>query len=195
MLSSHHLHVPRAASATRRHHLQQRGLTLIETVVTVAVLAVGVVGVASGLAASERIAAVNQSQSQLEGAVRQFADWARASPSTSCTSANCPGLPYRYCATSAAGGNYAVAVQNALTAGALKMAGLTPTITTVFLSKAETRTAGGIVLSTVPPLQACFATTCPGATCVGDWGVQEIALKVTGGGSSLTRTIWKSRSW
>lgn len=181
-------------TAARRHRRgAERGLTLIETIVTVAILAVGVVGVAGGLAATERISTVNQSQSQLEVAMRQFSDWARTSPSTPCTSTSCPALPYTYCASSAAGGAYAQAVQNALAANSLHMPGVSPSIGVVYLSKGATRTVGSQTLAT-SPLQRCSGT-CPGASCVGDWGVQEIRLTVVGEGSSLTRTIWKSRAW
>ena len=177
-------------SPVRSGRRSQRGLTLIETIVTIAVLAIGVVGVGAGVAATEKISSIDQNQAQLEVSMRQFADWVRSSSSTSCTSAVCPNLPYTLCATKA---GYVANVASAKTAGALTAAS-NPVVTAVNLSTNGTRTPLGGTASFVAPEQRCSGT-CPGATCVGDWGAQEITLRVTTGVSSLQRVVWKSNGW
>ena len=75
----------------RRHsHLSQRGLTLIEMVLTIAVITLGAVGIAAGLAQSEHIAGVDQDQAQLEVAMRQVSGYVANSAAS--------GLTYKVCA-------------------------------------------------------------------------------------------------
>lgn len=181
---------PRGSRHPRRSG--QRGLTLIETVVAVAVLTVGVLGIASSLAAAERIATIDQNQAQLEVTMRQLADWVRSSSSSSCSNGSCPSLPYQTCAGVNA---YRASLQNAVSSGALTSAsGQTLAIQSVNLSTSGTRSpAGGGAIQT-PPQLTCSGT-CPGATCVGDWGVQEITVSVKSDISEVTRVVWKSMSW
>ncbi|HEX6538965.1 MAG TPA: prepilin-type N-terminal cleavage/methylation domain-containing protein [Candidatus Dormibacteraeota bacterium] len=170
------------AGPTRSGRRGQRGLTLIETLVTVAVLAIGVVGIGAGVAQTEKISGITQNQAQLEVSMRQFADWVRSSSST--------GLPYTLCATKA---GYNASVATAKSAGALTAAS-NPVVSAVNLSTSGTRTPSGGTAVNIAPLQTCSGT-CPGASCVGDWGAQEITLQVSSAGSTLTRVVWKSNGW
>lgn len=177
-----------------RRCARQRGLTLIETLVAVAVLTIGVVGIAGGVAATQKVAAVSQNESQLELTMRQFSDWVRTSSSSSCTNAACPNLPYSVCAQPS---TYGSAITSAVAAGALTPpTGVTRSIQAISLSTAASRSSGGVA-TTMPPVPGgtCFSTTCPGASCIGDWGVQEITLRVSSGANSVTRVVWKSESW
>ena len=179
---------------TRSGRCGQRGLTLIETLVTVAVLAIGIVGIGAGVAQTENISTTVQTQSQLEVSMRQFADWVRSSSSTTCGSAvgSCPNLPYALCATPAYAGN----VTKAISAGALTPAsGETLTLLApVNLSTSGKRSLAGGSLVDVSPLQTCSGS-CPGPSCVGDWGVQEITVQVASGVHTLKRIVWKSNGW
>lgn len=186
----------------RRLKRGQRGLTLIETIVTVAVLATGVVGIAAGVSATQRISGITQNQAQLEVSMRQFADWVRDSTTTTCTTAagGCPNLPYALCASKTVYQTPNVA--NAISAGALTAAaGETLTITQVNLSTSGTRTPlGGAAVNVRPlavtPSPPCSgAGTCPGAGCIGDWGAQEITVQVVSGANKLSRIVWKSNGW
>lgn len=174
------LRVP-CGSPERRRHARQRGLTLIETIVTVAVMTVGVLGIASSLSAVERIATISQNQSQLEVSMRQLSDWARNSSSGTCSSAQCPAMPYRYCATDPS--TYNAFVVNAEASGALSSSIGSAPIRSVNVATGSTRTAGTTPY-TIPALASC--------TGGGDWGVQEITLKVTVSGNTVQRVVWKS---
>jgi prepilin-type N-terminal cleavage/methylation domain-containing protein len=179
----------------RQHRRGERGLTLIEIIITIALLTVGVVGIAGGIASAERIASVSQQQAQLEVQMRQLSDWARDSTSTGlpapCTTATgtvfC--LPYKTCATTA---TYQAFVNSAITAGILPPAAVAKlTVTHVYFSTSASRLGG-----TAPLAGHTCSGSCPGGSCVGDWGVQEITLTVsqpTGTSSprSVTRTVWK----
>jgi Tfp pilus assembly protein PilV len=171
------------ASIHRHRRIGELGLTLIEMIITIALITVGVVGIAAGVASAERIARISQDQAQLEVQTRQLSDWVRDSTSA--------GLSYKPCASKT---TYQASVNAAITAGVLTPpAGVQLTITNVYLSTNGSRNLVG-----TGPLNTCSGS-CPGASCVGDWGVQEITLLVTEptastGLRSLTRTVWKGNT-
>jgi hypothetical protein len=162
----------RAIGGRRATRRGERGLTIIETIATIFLLTVGIVGFAAGMAATERIATINQDQAQLEVATRQLSDWVRDSRA----------LPYVYC-EQASGTDYNVALGQALTPSA----GTTFKITKVLESPL---TAKGLPNGGAAPPQT---NGCPAG--VGDWGVQEITVKVSDAAHSVTRIVWKSASW
>jgi prepilin-type N-terminal cleavage/methylation domain-containing protein len=169
----------------RRERRGERGLTLIEIIITIALLTIGVVGIAGGIASAERIASISQQQAQLEVEMRQLSDWVRDSTSA--------GLTYKVCATDAI---YQASVNAAITAGVLTPPpGVQLNVTQVYLSTSGSRNGVG----TGPLSGGTCSGTCPGASCVGDWGVQEIALKITDPTGSMgtrvvTRTVWKGNT-
>jgi Tfp pilus assembly protein PilV len=169
------------ARPIRRRHSGQLGLTLIEIIITIALLTLGVVGIAGGIASAEHIANINQQQAQLEVQMRQLSDWVRDSTST--------GLTYAWCASTP---TYQASINAAITAGTLPPAAVAKlTVTHVYFSTSASRLGG-----TAPLAGHTCSGSCPGGSCVGDWGVQEITLTVsqpTGTSSprSLTRTVWK----
>ena len=172
----------------------QRGLTLIETLITVVLLASGVAGIMLAVAAVERTATISQNQAQLELAMRQLADYARdSSPATGLQYSNCeqvlPGgavtstSPSGTGPGSGAGGTY----QHQLM---LKFPTLPNHVSEMGFTQISESVLGTGLHNGAPtsPISTCSPST-------GDWGVQEIKLAVFGGGNQVTRTIWKSDAW
>ena len=168
---------------------------MIEMIATIALVSVGVVGIAGGIAATERIATVNQDQSQLEVGMRQLSDWVRDS---SCDAVVCfptlhRALPYSYCEQASVMGTDVYNVElNAAVAASLLIPPANATFKITKVQESPTGFANGLRngVGTPPPPQS---TGCPAG--VGDWGVQEITLKVSDAARSLTRVVWKSVSW
>jgi prepilin-type N-terminal cleavage/methylation domain-containing protein len=153
-------------SVARGRHRREHGLTLIEVLITLTILTIGMVGVMGGVAASQRIAGINQAQAQLEPAMRQLSDYVRDSSTQ--------GLPYKLCANTTTNA-YSLAGLGA------PPAGLQWSITKVAVSVTNGGTRNGVATA---PWQTC--------TSGGDWGVQEITLQVKTSSRSLTRVIWKA---
>lgn len=141
-------------------------MTLLEVMITIAILTIGVVGVMGGVAAAQRISGINQSQAQLEPAMRQLSDFVRDSSTQ--------GLGYKLCAN-LTNNKYSLAGLGAAPAG------LQWSITDVAVSATNGGTRAGVPTS---PIQTCGSG--------GDWGVQEITLQVKNASHSLTRIIWKA---
>jgi prepilin-type N-terminal cleavage/methylation domain-containing protein len=160
----------------RRNHYGEHGLTLIEVLLTIVIMAIGVVGVMGGVAASQRISGINQDQAQLEAAMRQLSDYVRDSSSQ--------GLAYKLCADT-------TTTPYSLSGAGSAPAGIQWSITSVVespYSAANPALNGGTrngTATTPPTGGVCSATT-------GDWGVQEITLKVKDAARSLSRVIWKA---
>lgn len=169
-------HARRRGRSARRG---QSGLTLIEMIVTLALLSVGIVGITGGIAATERIATVNQDQAQLEVAMRQLSDYVRDSSST--------GLAYQWCAQVTAPVTAASPGTSAYTSA---LPGRPAGVTQWGFSAIYESTAGKVNGTATSPVSA---TGCPAGT--EDWGVQEIKITVFDGARSLTRTVWKSYAW
>lgn len=150
-------------------------MTLIEMLVTIALLSAGVVGVAAGVAATERTAAINQDQSQLEVAMRQVSDYVRDSSSR--------GLPYQVCVSSYPNSS-------------LTLSGLDwKTQVDESVPNSDLRSPGNVAIPTVTNGQCTRTPT------QWDYGVQEIWVTVCDkscanpSNRSLTRIVWKSQSW
>ncbi|MGO8685955.1 MAG: type II secretion system protein J [Candidatus Dormibacteria bacterium] len=65
----------RLSAPTRGRRAGERGLTLIELLVTIAVMSVAVVGITAGLAATQLDSSIAQTQAQLEAAMRDVSDY------------------------------------------------------------------------------------------------------------------------
>lgn len=184
--------VSRAAPRSYPRRGGERGLTMIEMIATIALVSVGVVGIAGGIAATERIAAVNQDQSQLEVAMRQLSDWTRdSSCNTSCFMTQFRALPYSPCEQASVTGTdpYNVELQAAVSANLL-----TPPLNTKFvITRVQESPTGSNGLRNGVGTSPQTTAGCPAG--VGDWGVQEITLKVSDAARSITRVVWKSSSW
>lgn len=151
----------RAPVPRRRGHRGERGLTLIELLVAIALIGTAAVGVAYGFAAIVRTGTVTQDQARLEVASRQLSDFIRSRGA----------LPYVACATAA---TYTLPSAPA---------GLRWTITTVSIGTSAKH--NGV---SETPVSTCLGRTGGG----GDWGVQEITIRVSSVGRSLSRVVWKA---
>jgi hypothetical protein len=155
---------------------------LIESLVTIVIITTGVVGITGGLAAAERIAGINQEQSQLEVAIRQLADFVRATvPSDPSTL----GLQYRLCATPAIYNAHLPAKPTNLTSWSVKTVNVS--LTNDGGNPAGNGRRNGVATNALP------GGGCSGSTA--DWGVQEVTLEVAIGSRVLDRVVWKSQKW
>lgn len=149
---------------------------------------VGIAGVAAGAASTEKFASTFQNQSQLELVMRQLADFARdSSPTTGLQYTPCAQVTSPVTATSAGTGTYQSQLNtrfpSPLPAGVSHLGFIA-----VYESKTGTAFHDGVATIPKYPTTGCAANT-------GDWGVQEIKLAVFGGGSEVSRTVWKSDAW
>ena len=147
----------------RRGRRSQRGLTLIEMLVAVAVITVGVSGIIGGIAIVEKVAGIAQNQANLEVVMRQLSDLVRSDN----------GLPYKPCAQPTGSTKYTLPSAPS---------GVTWSITAIMESTSATRNGSSLPLPT-------GSSSCGSSTY--DWGVQEITLQVSSTSRSLTRTVWK----
>ena len=161
----------------------QTGLTLIETVVAMAVLTIGVVGIAYGFTAATRSASVSQEEAAQAIAARQLAGYVQSNPDVSGD-----GLQYEVCATA-----YSLNPPPGRSSKPPSPpAGISWAITNVTESTHET----GIAYPGTPvdPWGQPLPATCrPPGTSIEDYGVQEIQITVYGGRgvAPLTRNVWK----
>lgn len=135
-------------------------------IVTIAIISLGVIGIAAGVAAAEKTSGTEQAQAKLEVAMRQLSDLVRSDAAAP------NGVPYQPCAAT-----YSLPT----------LAGFTSTVTVVESTSATRIDTPGAAPTSPPALKAC-----PGGQ--SDWGVQEITLKVTDAVTLqvLTRTVWKA---
>jgi Tfp pilus assembly protein PilV len=167
----------------RQRRRAEHGLTLIEMLVTIALMTVGIVGVAALFANMERGAVITSDQATLEVAMRHVATYLQS-----------PSLVYAPCAATAAGSAYSVATT--LDNVPLKVSSVSVSLTPA--SAAEWQAGSGAGSGTPqPPIYDCnggphttTASTCPSSYC--DWGVQRLTVKLTSPtGRVLTRVVFK----
>lgn len=176
------------ALAARPNRQCENGLTLLETLITMVLLTVGMVGITASIAATQRVAAITQDQSQLEVAMRQLADFVRDSTPSglgyqTCTKVTVPVTPGAPGTTTGAN-PYSTQIGALARPSGVKQWGLTA----IALSTNGTH-------GTNPNIGALWTTGCLSGQ--GDYGVQKITLSVfdTVGTRSITRTVWKSVGW
>jgi prepilin-type N-terminal cleavage/methylation domain-containing protein len=169
----------RGVSAARDGRKGQRGLTLIEMLVAIAIMTVGVIGIAASFANIQRDAQVGQNQASLEATMGHVTDYLRSK-----------AVAYTYCAQQ--GSTYSVGMT---VEGVNLGLNAPPSVT---LTKVTNVDSNGTVL---PPLFDCASgspvapppgtTVCPSSYC--DWGVQRLTVTITSTtGRSLTRVVFKS---
>ncbi|HYA00999.1 MAG TPA: type II secretion system protein [Candidatus Binatia bacterium] len=147
--------------AKRHRRRGQAGLTLIEMVVTIAIVAIGLVGIAYGFTAAVGNAGSAQVEAQLNGAASYVANYLQSDDTTG----------YQACVST-----YAVPSPLPSPYG-----GVPPPVISVSESAASQSSPG----PGYTPLSG------PGVFCSNDYGVQEITITVTDGGQSVMRVVWK----
>ena len=154
----------RPIRSLRRDHSAQAGLTLIEMVVTIAILAIAVVGIAYGFSAVVSSAGDAQVQATLNGAAQYVSEYLQSD-------ANVPYAPCAHSYTVAAPPQFASTYPRVMVDGG-EWTG--PESFAVDLSVPDPGLG-------YPSLGHCSA----------DYGVQEITLTVSDGTSSVGLTVWK----
>jgi len=149
-------------SPRRRGRRGEVGFTLIEMLVTISVIAVGVVGIAYGFSAVVRGAGSAQVQATLDGAARDAADYLQTS------------LTYSPCDRPA----YSLSGLSAL-----------PGVSWTIASVSESSSAS--LVGFTGPVQCTTGRGRHSGTTSYDYGVQEITITVSEGSLSLTQTVWK----
>ena len=152
-------------------------MTLIELLVTIAVMTVGFVALLSGFAVIERQVGSTSDDAQLTTVARQVADVIKAEP-TLANGFGQGGLPYAVCASTS---SYSTPLN---APGRIAKGSDTVTVTSVTQSTGGTHTVSGVA----GPLLALASCTGGGS----DYGVQQITFKVTSPqGNSISRTVYK----
>jgi prepilin-type N-terminal cleavage/methylation domain-containing protein len=154
----------RIARQTRRRHGEQ-GLTLIELLVTIAVMGIGFLSLLEAFSTIELTVGATTDDTQLTSQVRQVQDYVESENFT-----------YIRCASAA---GYQAAIQTARTSGALVLlAGYTVTVNAVAQA-----TGGSDTIGAVSAIDNCSGTP--------DFGVQQIKFTVSSVRHSLARIVYK----
>ena len=169
--------VPRSGRPARRcARGGQRGMTLIEAIVALALVAVAVVALVLDLDAAQKSTTIAQNQASADAQLRYVSDYLRGHSTSA----------YVLCA-----GTATYSIPNPPSGPALNPSN---PVTAITLSKSATRNG-----SPISPLKDCKTGTVSPATCPVassppgcDYGVQEITITQTVGSTSLTRSVWKS---
>ncbi len=156
--------VPSGTRPSRRRRAAQKGLTLIETVVTLAIISIAVVGIAYGFSAAVRGAGDAQAQAELDSAAQTATNYVQSKLS--------------YCPCDVPG--------PACEGGPYSLAGLPMPSNVTNWSLTAVRE------SQPNPTPGFAGTSCNGGEV--DYGVQEITLVIASGPNSITRTLWKGDS-
>jgi prepilin-type N-terminal cleavage/methylation domain-containing protein len=159
--------------AARGRRDGERGVTLIEMLVTIAVMGAGVTAMVGGFAGAERGVAVARAQSALVAALRTASDDVRAAP-------------YRACAGVAAGEGYSVGVPGVAAATTVVRPTAPPT-----LSSATGPIASAATLCGASGGAMAGAACAAGAAEACDYGIQRVTVSVSSAGRTLSRDVWK----
>jgi prepilin-type N-terminal cleavage/methylation domain-containing protein len=159
--------------AARGRRGGERGVTLIEMLVTVAVMGAGVTAMVGGFAGAERGAAVARAQSALVAALRTASDEVRAAP-------------YLACAGVAAGEGYSVSVPGVTAAATVVRPTAAPALSS---ATGPVASAADLCGATGEAMHASPCTAGAGEAC--DYGVQRVTVSVSAAGRTLSRDVWK----
>jgi prepilin-type N-terminal cleavage/methylation domain-containing protein len=140
-------------------------LTLIEMLVTIAVIGVGVVGIAYGFTAVVRSSGDTQEQATLDGAAHYLADYMQSDAD----------VAYLACATS-----YTAPSTTSPSAESA-----------AYLDDGVSWPSTFPVAVSSPNPTPGYASLDPCSASTDDYGVQEITITVTDHGISVTQVVWK----
>lgn len=178
------------ASATqppRRRRSGQKGLTLIETVVTLAIISIAVVGIAFGFSIAVRSSGIAQEQTSLDVAAGQLADYIQTTHAACLgTSGQC--LVYVPCATAT---SYSLTRANP---NAVRPPTPPASVSWSITNVVEASSAHGVsyLATATDPNGHNLPEVCralPDAPT--DWGMQEITITVSRGAQVVNETVWK----
>lgn len=141
----------------------EEGFTLIEVIITVALISIAFVGILSAVGGLVLSGAQNKSAAQVQATVRNVAAFTQSFDSA----------PYKLCGATAP--TPAESYQSAITSGAAVPSGFTATITGVQFWNGDT--------------PATFAGACPGA---GDQGLELVTVNVSSSGAQIGGAFSKS---
>ena len=158
----------------RRRRRGERGVTLVEMLVTVAVMGAGIAAMLGGFAGAERSAAAARSQAALTDALRTAADEVTTAP-------------YAPCAGIASGVAYAVAVPGVTASVSAVVRPAAPPV----LSAAGAPVAASAILCGVTRGTVAGSSCTPGAGQACDYGIQRVTVTVSAAGRTLSRDVWK----
>jgi prepilin-type N-terminal cleavage/methylation domain-containing protein len=172
---------------SRRRRAGQKGLTLIETVVALAIISIAVVGIAFGFSIAVRSGGIAQEQTSLEVAAGQLADYVQTTHAACLgTSGQC--LVYVPCATAS---DYSLTGPNP---NALRPPTPPASVSWSITKVVEASSAQGVsYLSTATdPNGHTLPDICRALPSVPtDWGMQEITITVSRGAQVVNETVWK----
>jgi prepilin-type N-terminal cleavage/methylation domain-containing protein len=160
-----------ARAPARRGHAGQRGVTLIELLITIAVLAVGFVALLSAFAETELAVGATSDDAQLVSRARAVSDIIQSA-----------GFAYQACAVAA---SYGPALDTAL----IKVGVTTSGVVVLEVAQAQIDSTHVIGGRSVPltPMNGCAGTgSAP------DYGVQQIKFSIrSSAGHSVVRVVYK----
>ncbi len=163
-------------SRRRRGRGGERGVTLIELLVTIAVMTLGFVALIAAFSTVELQVSSTNDDAQLTTVARQAADVIE-------TQVPQGGIAYVLCSPSA-GGTYQTELNGAFKPPA------TDTLTIVSVAQAQASGSSHILSSNPAPVALTPVSTCGRAS--PDFGVQQITFKVSSSHRhSLVRTVYK----
>lgn len=163
----------------RRARAGERGLTLIELLVTIAIMGVGFLSILSAFAVVERQVGSTSDDAQLVSATRQVSDVMQAE-----------GFPYVQCTGPAGQAPSGVTSYQSRIRGLVTIAGDTISVVAVVQAQASgsSHTVSGSTTALVPISGCGSAGTGSGA----DYGVQRISVTVqSSSGNSVSRVVYK----
>lgn len=154
----------------------ERGVTLIELLVTMAVMALGFVALIAAFSTVELQVSSTNDDAQLTTVARQAADVIETQVAQG-------GIAYVLCSPPA-GGTYKTELNGAFRPPA------TDRLTIVSVAQAQASGSSHIVSPNPAPVALTPISNCGGASA--DYGVQQITFKVSSNlGHSLVRTVYK----
>jgi prepilin-type N-terminal cleavage/methylation domain-containing protein len=166
------------ARPRRRRRAGERGLTLIELLVTIAIMGVGFLSILSAFAVIERQVGSTSDDAQLTSVARQVGD---VMESDSFKYVQCTGPAGQ----PPSGNSYQTTIR-----GLVAVPG--DTVTVVAVAQAQASGSSHTVAGTTTPLNAISSCTSAGTASSADYGVQRITFKVQSSlGNSLSRVVYK----
>lgn len=159
----------------QRSHAGERGVTLIELLVTIAIMTLSFVALIAAFSTIELQVGSTNDDAQLTTLARQVTDVIETQPAQG-------GITYVLCSV-AGGATYQTELNGAVTPPA------GDTMTIVSVSQAQASGSSHIVSPNPGPVALIPVSTCGGTP---DFGVQQITFRVSSNlGHSIVRTVYK----